>query len=52
VAVGNEPLGDGLEDGEFKGKTGITYLADAGMHVEDFVKKSPVAVLAKRFNVI
>jgi len=52
MTVGNEPLGIRLEDGEFKGETGIAYFTHAGMYVENFIKKSPVTVLAERFDIV
>jgi hypothetical protein len=52
VAIGNEPLGGRLEDGEFESEAGIADFPDPGMDMEDLVKKRPVAVLAELFHVI
>ena len=51
MAIGNEPLGRRLEDGEFKSETRIADFSDPSMNVEDFVEKRPVAVLAERFHI-
>ena len=51
MAIGNEPLGRRLEDGEFKSETRITDFPDPSMNMEDLVEKRPVAVLAERFHV-
>ena len=51
MAIGNEPLGRRLEDGEFKSETRIADFPDPGMNMEDLVEKRPVAVLAERFHV-
>jgi hypothetical protein len=51
MAIGNEPLGRRLEDGEFKSETRITDFSDPSMNMEDLVEKRPVAVLAKRFHI-
>ena len=51
MAIGNEPLGRRLEDGEFKSETRITDFPDPRMNMEDLVEKRPVVVLTERFNV-
>ena len=51
MAIGNEPLGRRLEDGEFKSETRISDFADPSVNMEDLVEKRPVAVLAERFHV-
>ena len=51
MAIGNEPLGRRLEDGEFKSETRITDFPDPSVNMEDLVEKRPVAVLAERFHV-
>ena len=51
MAIGNEPLGRRLEDGEFKSETRIADFPDPSMNMEDLVEKRPVAVLAERFHV-
>jgi hypothetical protein len=51
MAIGNEPLGRRLEDGEFKSETRITDFPDPSMNMEDLVEKRPVAVLAERFHI-
>jgi hypothetical protein len=51
MAIGNEPLGRRLEDGEFKRETGIADFPDPSMNMKDLVEKRPVAVLAERFHV-
>ena len=52
MAIGNEPLGGRLEDGEFKSETRITNFPDPGMNMENLIEKRPVAILAERFHVI
>ena len=51
MAIGNEPLGRRLEDGEFKSGTGIADFSDPSVNMEDLIEKRPVAVLAERFHV-
>lgn len=51
MAIGNEPLGRRLEDGEFKSETRITDFPDPSVNMEDLIEKRPVAVLAERFHV-
>ena len=51
MAIGNEPLGRRLEDGEFKSETRITDFSDPSVNMEDLVEKRPVTVPAERFHV-
>ena len=51
MAIGNEPLGRRLEDGEFKSETRIADFPDPSVNMEDLIEKRPVAVLAERFHV-
>jgi hypothetical protein len=47
VAIGNEPVGRRLKDGEFKSETSITNFPDPSMNMENLIEKRPVAVLAQ-----
>ena len=51
MAIGNEPLGGRLEDGEFKSETRITNFPDPSMNMENLIEKRPVAILTKWFHV-
>ena len=47
MAIGNEPLGRRLEDGEFKSETRIADFPDPSVNMEDLIEKRPVTVLAE-----
>ena len=51
VAIGNEPLGGRLEDGEFKSETRIANFPYPSVNMENLIEKRPVAVLAERFHI-
>jgi hypothetical protein len=52
VTAGNEPLRFGLEDGELEREAGVADFSYPSMDMENFIKKSPVMILAECLHVI